>query len=452
MGSEHPVDGMTRRQFFAKAAAATTAGAFMSLAGPIIEKAYGAGPCPGHLTDIEHIVLLMQENRSFDHYFGTLSDTRGFDDTTPPVVFAQSGWNPMTQAVDPAGVTLPYRFDTTRGPLVAGECVNDPDHSWIGMHNSWNGGANDNWLPAQVPFSPLQGNVPVTMGFYTRRDLPIHYLLADTFTVCDGYFCSLLGGTTPNRLYWMSAWIDPDGTDGGPVLIEPNIQPLQHYSWRIPKVSWVLPGFLLSEHPAFPVNVGAVAIVDALRILLSNPAVWEKTALIVNYDENGGFFDHVVPPTPPPGTPGEFVTVPDIDSVPGSGGIRGPIGLGFRVPCLVISPYSRGPLMVHDTFDHTSTLKLIRARFGVPVPNLTAWRDATVGDMTSTFNFAAPPNPSKPNLDHPRLNALPKLPQCVPNAVLGTVTKTAIPYRVPFPQSMPTQETAPTRGIPSGLC
>lgn len=101
----------------------------MSLAGPIIEKAYGAGPCPGHLTDIEHIVLLMQENRSFDHYFGTLSDTRGFDDTTPPVVFAQSGWNPMTQAVDPAGVTLPYRFDTTRGPLVAGECVNDPDHS-----------------------------------------------------------------------------------------------------------------------------------------------------------------------------------------------------------------------------------------------------------------------------------------------------------------------------------
>lgn len=150
MGSEHPVDGMTRRQFFAKAAAATTAGAFMSLAGPIIEKAYGAGPCPGHLTDIEHIVLLMQENRSFDHYFGTLSDTRGFDDTTPPVVFAQSGWNPMTQAVDPAGVTLPYRFDTTRGPLVAGECVNDPDHSWIGMHNSWNGGANDNWLPAQV--------------------------------------------------------------------------------------------------------------------------------------------------------------------------------------------------------------------------------------------------------------------------------------------------------------
>ncbi|VBA41293.1 Phospholipase C 2 [Mycobacterium innocens] len=153
----------------------------------------------------------------------------------------------------------------------------------------------------------------------------------------------------------------------------------------------------MSEHPALPVSIGAVGIVDVLRILLSNPAVWEKTAVIVNYDENGGFFDHVTPPTPPPGTPGEYVTVPDINAVPGSGGIRGPIGSGFRTPCIVISPYSRGPLMVHDTIDHTSTLKLISARFGVPVPNLSAWRNGVVGDMTSTFNFAVPPNPSKPN-------------------------------------------------------
>jgi phospholipase C len=510
---------MTRRQFLAKAAAATTSGAVMSLAGPIIEKAYGAGPCGGHLTDIEHIVLLMQENRSFDHYFGTLSATRGFNDPSP--AFQQKGWNPQTQTVDPAGTTLPFRFDTTRGPLLDGECVNDPDHSWTGMHESWNNGNNDGWLPAQAQFSPLPGNVPVTMGYYTRADLPIHYLLADTFTVCDGYHCSLLGGTTPNRLYWMSAWIDPAGTNGGPVLVEPNIQPQQQLSWRImpenledaavswkvyqnkllgplnntvvgynglvndfkqaadprsnlarfgiaptypldfaadvknnrlPKVSWVLPGFLLSEHPSFPTSIGAVGIVDVLRILLSNPAVWEKTAVIVNYDENGGFFDHVVPPTAPLGTAGEYVTVPDINSVPGSSGIRGPIGLGFRVPCFVVSPYSRGPLMVHDTFDHTSTLKLISTRFGVPVPNISAWRNGVVGDMTSTFNFAAPPNPSKPNLDHPRLQSLPKLPQCIPNVVLGSTVKASIPYRVPFPQMMPSQETTPARGIPSGLC
>ncbi|EUA06114.1 phosphoesterase family protein [Mycobacterium kansasii 732] len=106
---------------------------------------------------------------------------------------------------------------------------------------------------------------------------------------------------------------------------------------------------------------------------MSNPALWEKTALIVSYDECGTFFDHVVPPTAPAGTPGEWIpNSVDINKVDGSGGIRGPIGLGYRVPCLAISPYSRGGLMVHDTFDHTSQLRLLETRFGVPVPNLTA--------------------------------------------------------------------------------
>jgi phospholipase C len=180
----------------------------------------------------------------------------------------------------------------------------------------------------------------------------------------------------------------------------------------------------------------------------------EKTALIVSYDENGGCFDHVTPPTAPPGTPGEYVTVPDINSVTGSGGIRGPIGLGFRVPCLVISPYSRGGLMAHQMFDHTSQLKFIRARFGVPVPNLTAWRDQTVGDMTLAFNFAVPPNPSPPKLNHPNLAAVPKLPQCIPNVVLGTTDEAlpSVPYRVPYPQTMPQQETGPARGVAGGVC
>ncbi|WP_252316150.1 alkaline phosphatase family protein, partial [Mycobacterium tuberculosis] len=336
---------------------------------------------------------------------------------------------------------------------------------------------------------------------------------------CDRYFCSVLGPTLPNRLYWLSATIDPDGQNGGPELQSPTFQPVRRFGWRImpqnlsdagvswkvyrnktlgpissvltygslvtsfkqsadprsdlvrfgvapsypasfaadvlanrlPRVSWVIPNVLESEHPAVPAAAGAFAIVNILRILLANPAVWEKTALIVSYDENGGFFDHVVPATAPAGTPGEYVTVPDIDQVPGSGGIRGPIGLGFRVPCFVISPYSRGPQMVHDTFDHTSQLRLLETRFGVPVPNLTAWRRSVTGDMTSTFNFAVPPNSSWPNLDYPGLHALSTVPQCVPNAALGTINR-GIPYRVPDPQIMPTQETTPTRGIPSGPC
>ncbi|BBZ39501.1 phospholipase C [Mycobacterium conspicuum] len=509
-------DGVSRREFLARAAAGG-AGALLSLAGPVIEKAYGAGPCSGHLSDIEHFVFLMQENRSFDHYFGTLSGTNGFNTASP--LFQQAGWNPKTQTLDPSGVTLPYRFDTTRGPLLNGECVNDPNHDWGPMHTSWNNGAMNNWLPSQASSLPA-ANVAAIMGYYTRQDIPVHYLLADTFTICDNYHCSVLGPTIPNRLYWVSAALGFDGTQGGPQLTTPYIPPIHQFSWttmaehlsaagvswklyetkrfgpvvdtvvgygeifanfkqaanpasdlaryglapkypadfiadvaagKLPHVSWLVPGFLASEHPSLPPSSGAVAIVDALRILLSNPAVWEKTALIISYDENGGFFDHVVPPTAPAGTPGEYITVPDINSVPGSAGIRGPIGLGFRVPCLVISPYSRGPLMAHDTFDHTSQLRLLETRFGVPVPNLTPWRRSVTGDMTSTFNFSVPPNSSKPNLDQPFLRALPKLSQCV-TSIVPAYLGDGRPYRVPYPQTMPTQETTPVRGIPSGAC
>lgn len=516
--SKSVVDAMSRREFLARAGAATSSGALLSLIGPVIEKAYGAGPCSGHLSDIEHIVLLMQENRSFDHYFGTLSGIDGFG--TPSPTLQQKGWNPQTQSLDPAGVTLPFRFDSTRPPLLNGACINDPDHGWIGMHQSWNGGANDNWLPAQAQ-SRSVANVPATMGYYTRQDIPVHFLLADTFTICDRYFCSVIGPTHPNRLYWVSATIDPAGTDGGPVVETFDTSPIGQLSWRImpqnlsdagiswkyysdmklgpavnsyvgygeliqwfkqardprsdlarfgaapryprdfaadvkanrlPQVSWLVPNFLESEHPAMPNAGGAIAMTDTLRILLSNPAVWEKTVLIVSYDENGGYFDHVVPPTAPAGTPGEYLTVPDIGKVPAAGGIRGPIGLGFRVPCMVISPFSRGGLMVHDVFDHTSQLRLIETRFGVPVPNLSAWRRSATGDMTSTFNFATPPNPSPPNLNQSR-RLVPQLAQCG----LGVLAVAGIfsynpPYRVPYPQTMPGQELSPVRGIPSGPC
>src|SRR6185437_3074995 len=97
-----------------------------------------------------------------------------------------------------------------------------------------------------------------------------------------------------------------------------------------------------------------------------------------NYDENDGQFDHVMPPTPEPGTPGEFI-----------GGL--PVGLGFRVPCVVISPWSRGGYVCSQTFDHTSTLRLLETRFGVEVPNLTRWRRSVTGDLTAAFDFAVPP-------------------------------------------------------------
>ena len=135
---------------------------------------------------------------------------------------------------------------------------------------------------------------------------------------------------------------------------------------------------------------------QVVEALMSNKAVWEKTALFITFDENGGFFDHVKPPTPPSGTKGEFLTVSKLPAA--ASGIRGPIGLGFRVPMLIVSPFSRGGLVSSDVFDHTSILRFLETRFGVEVPNLSAWRRKTTGDLTSAFNFAARPKDGRASL------------------------------------------------------
>ncbi|WFR72367.1 alkaline phosphatase family protein [Prescottella defluvii] len=504
--------GFSRRSFLAAAAAAGGAAVLNSWAGPVIDRAYAHDPGgKGSLGDIEHFVFLMQENRSFDHYYGSLSGVRGFDDPSP--AWNQYGFTPGVGPT-PDGYLNPFRLDTTQGAHLDGECINDPTHSWGPQHAVWNNGAMDRWMPVHIEHEgPLNG--PATMGYYTRADIPVHYDLADAFTICDHYFCSVMGPTSPNRLYWISGTIDPDGQAGGPLVETPTLLPEGVYSWRtypenlqeagvswkvyankdlgpvsgllldgmlgcfrqygdpaselarrgtapgyphdfrddvangtLPSVSWIVPSVFTSEHPALPPAAGAVGIVEVLDILTSNPAVWEKTALIISYDENGGFFDHVPPPTPPPGTPGEFLTVP-LDGVKSSDGNPGPIGLGFRVPSLIISPYSRGGLVASDTFDHTSQLRLLEARFGVPVPNLTAWRRGAVGDMTSAFDFASAPSSVVPTMTDPQSRLQSAIVQCNVNAAVGTFNA-GIPYPVP-PNQMPVQEQSPLRRRPSGL-
>jgi phospholipase C len=128
---------------------------------------------------------------------------------------------------------------------------------------------------------------------------------------------------------------------------------------------------------------GAAFVASKLDAIAANPDVWAKTVFILNYDENDGLFDHVVPPTPPPGTPGEFV-----DGLP--------IGAGFRVPCIIVSPWTAGGWVCSQTFDHTSVLQFLERITGVAEPNITAWRRQTFGDLTSAFRFndaAAPPAP-----------------------------------------------------------
>jgi phospholipase C len=425
-------------------AAYTGAGAF----GDLVARAAAAGPRHGSLRDIEHVVFLMQENRSFDHYFGTLSGVRGFADKKGRAAFTQED-------------TLGNRYTPFR--LTKG-CLPDLTHEWGPQHRSWNGGHMDGWVKAHQGVDPA-GVPPETMGYYNRADLGFYHALADAFTICDRYHCSVIGPTDPNRLMSMTASIDPAGANGGPLLetlVSTRSQLAGKFTWptmperlsahkvswkvytspaggsfdnvlpyfkayapgtklaalgteptypddflsdlkknRLPQVSWLLTGVLETEHPGFSSVVsGELAAREIVEALVDHPKTWKKTALFITWDENGGFFDHVAPPVPRAGTKGEFVTVPTLPDV--AEGIRGPIGLGFRVPMLVVSPFSRGGLVCSDVFDHTSMLRFLETRFGVKVPNLTKWRRSMTGDLTSSFNFAARPNNAKPRLPKPK--------------------------------------------------
>src|SRR6267143_13598 len=212
-------------------------------------------------------------------------------------------------------------------------------------------------------------------------------------------------------------------------------------SGNLPQVSWVLASIVDSDHPPAPSLFGENTLSAIISALTANSPLWAKTVLLATYDENGGFFDHVAP-----GTPGEYVTAPAVPdpTVVGNPPVLGPIGLGFRVPMLVISPFSRGGFVSSALFDHTSVLRFLETRFGAEVPNLSAWRRATVGDLTSAFNFA------KPDQSIPALpSTLPAIPQILTECAASLAGTT--PYQVPNPQSSPTQE-AGTAVRPSGPC
>lgn len=159
--------------------------------------------------DIEYVVILTQENRSFDHYFGSYRGVRGFSDNSP--AFQQPDSSNTTIA--PVGTLLPFHFDTSQ---VNAACTHDISHDWVPQHQSSDNGKLDGFANSRLPINT--SDAVLTMGYYTRADLPYYYALADAFTLCDNYFCSVIGPTDPNRLYSMAASIDPDGKNGGPIL------------------------------------------------------------------------------------------------------------------------------------------------------------------------------------------------------------------------------------------
>jgi phospholipase C len=457
-----------RRRSFLQGAAAASA---LAAAGSPLDAALAQGGAPAKLSDIDHFIILMKENRSFDHYYGTLSGVRGYDDPTANKTGGKSTFR-QADALNADGHVLPFRLDTLR---TNAQRLRDLNHNWGPQHQAWNAGAMDNWIAAHRQADGDAG--PLTMGFHTRADIPFYYELADAFTICDGYHCSVFGPTDPNRYYLMTGTIDPMARNGGPAINNRG----RHYSWEtyperleaagiswrvyhdvddydcnvlkyftqfqraqpnsslyenaicnrpfeqllqdlktgnIPQVTWIVPPADVSEHPDYLPAAGEHHTNLVLQALWSNPTLWAKTAFILNYDENDGLFDHVVPPTPPSGTANEFV-----------GGL--PIGLGFRVPCLVISPFSRGGYVCGTTFDHTSTLKLLETRFGVEVANLSKWRRETCGDMTTAFGFGAPARLDVPNL--PETEHALRLAEERANGLPQPV--------VPTGQAMPKQET-----------
>jgi phospholipase C len=143
---------------------------------------------------------------------------------------------------------------------------------------------------------------------------------------------------------------------------------------RLPQVSWIVAPTAQSEHPAYYPAAGAEYVASKLDAIAANEELWRTTLFILTYDENDGLFDHVPPPTAPHGTHGEFV-----------GGE--PVGLGFRVPAVVVSPWSAGGHVCRDVLDHTSLIRIIEKRFVVPEPNISAWRRQTCGDFTSALSF-----------------------------------------------------------------
>ena len=192
----------------------------------------------------------------------------------------------------------------------------------------------------------------------------------------------------------------------------------------LPQVSWLVAPYIMSEHPAAAPAYGESLTARLLEVLAANPAVWSKTVFIINYDENGGFFDHIPAPLPALDSNMGLSTVNT--STENYNGV--PVGLGARVPMFVISPWSKGGWVNSQVFDHTSTIRFLERRFGVMDPNISAWRRAVCGDLTSALEFADPDS------------AWPALPRTSGNIGDADATCKLTPPRAPTKQTMPRQE------------
>lgn len=380
----------------------------------------------GRLADVQHVIVVLQTGASFDQVFGTRPGVRGFDDPdAPDLATGQPIWF-QPDAGNPDGHTLPFPL-ATAGPAAA--CIPGIERSWNAQHGAWAHGRLDR-------FATQVGDL--SMGYYRPEDLPWYQALADEFTLCTNWFSSVLGPANPNRVVALSGTIDPTNKAGGPVLDDrstrfgwetyPERLDRAGVGWRLyadpssrsasglssfvqfqearrphslweagardrsieefeadcadnllPWVSWVA----VPDPPASAGGLGWIGqqayVARIVAAVMGNPDLWKGSMIVLAHDSSGGFFDHVAPPTPSPDDPAaatEFV-----------GGE--PVGLGFRVPGMVLSPWSRGGV-VHDTVvDHTSILQFLELRFGVEAPLISPWRRERTGDLFDALDFGS---------------------------------------------------------------
>ena len=373
------------------------------------------------LPQIDHIVVLMMENHSYDCYFGMLGMTTGRGDGYTP---GPAGRPANTvSGPDGAPVGLHHAPSTCQANYRVSQ-------SWDCSHQSWDGGRNDGFVVAP-------GNSADAMAFWTAADLPFYDSLARTFVLCDRYFASVMAQTYPNRRFLIAGSAfgqvsdpfpsptDPDPRPNGfgtifdmlnafgiswkdyfadlptaglfPYVVEQNpgkVVPVADFfadcaAGTLPFFSLVDPeSFEGSEENPQDAQAGAYYAYRVVDAVLNSPA-WGSTVLILTFDEHGGYYDHV-PPV-------RAVRPDGIAPAVAAGDTYGDLysWTGFRVPTVVVSPWARADHVSHTVYDHTSILRLIETKWNLPA--LSA-RDANANNMLDCLDFRRPTFPKPPQL------------------------------------------------------
>ncbi|KAF9061722.1 phosphoesterase family-domain-containing protein [Rhodocollybia butyracea] len=432
----------------------------------IVVTSLAASAFADSLAEVEHIVLFMQENRAFDHYFGTMAGVRGFKD--PNVQINSDGRSVFFQQVNSilsnkTDFLLPWYISAAGGEFINGtQCMDGGSNGWGENHAALAFGNNA---------SIAENNSPQSWGHFRRSDLPVHFAIAEGWTVGDMYQEGVIAATDPNRVIWQSGSIAIPGgnvnTTQGPVLdnnespgcssltlsLENGTELTFPYNWQtlpefledagitwkefqavdnfddnplpffdfwrnlsdndptseiaqqeldlspttfvliicsrgtLPAVSFYIGPAELSEHPPFRPIDGAWLQKEVVDAIVNSPK-YNKTILIISFDETGGWGDHVIPFTSPKGTPGEWITNPFT-------GELAPSGPGFRLPFTVVSPWTRGGIVFTEPADHISQTLFLEewaAARGTPFKNtnINDWRREHMSNLVNMFDFENP--------------------------------------------------------------